>query len=334
MTRRTISPATSASTTTSAAPRRRRLRGRSSAPPSRAHGGENQVGRPLPRAARVLRRGPRARAPAHRRGARRARAALSTSSPSAGPRGLSERLAARRRRARHEAEPARASRRGRARRHGRCSTPTRRPSGCSRTTSSSCAPRRARPTPGTRGHAVELRPRAARRRRAVASPLAVRDARADARFGAATRSSARGHAARSPFRSSAHGGGLRGVLARLGRAARVWRPDETQALVALAATRLGRALERGALPRRGRGEGAQRGDPRQHRRRDRRGRPRGTIVLWNSTAEQITGVPAAEALGRRVADVAPARARGRRGGGRPASGRWRSRAAARRSGSR
>jgi PAS domain S-box-containing protein len=29
----------------------------------------------------------------------------------------------------------------------------------------------------------------------------------------------------------------------------------------------------------------------------------GTIVLWNATAEQITGVPAAEALGRRLADT-------------------------------
>ena len=29
----------------------------------------------------------------------------------------------------------------------------------------------------------------------------------------------------------------------------------------------------------------------------------GTIVLWNSMAEQITGVPAAEALGRRLEDT-------------------------------
>jgi len=99
------------------------------------------------------------------------------------------------------------------------------------------------------------------------------------------------------------GGGLRGVLSTYAAGPRTWRPDETQALVALAAL-VSAALSNAELYR----------DVAEEKERseailaniadgivavDRDG----TIVLWNSMAEQITGVPAVEALGRRLADT-------------------------------
>ena len=47
-----------------------------------------------------------------------------------------------------------------------------------------------------------------------------------------------------------------------------------------------RPLERGALPARRTGEGAQHGHPREHRRRDRRVDRDGKVVLWNRAAAQ------------------------------------------------
>jgi PAS domain S-box-containing protein len=99
------------------------------------------------------------------------------------------------------------------------------------------------------------------------------------------------------------GGGLRGVLSAYAASPRAWRPDETQAVVALAAL-VSAALSNAELYR----------DVAEEKERseailaniadgivavDRDG----TIVLWNSMAEQITGVPAADALGRRLADT-------------------------------
>jgi PAS domain S-box-containing protein len=99
------------------------------------------------------------------------------------------------------------------------------------------------------------------------------------------------------------GGGLRGVLSAYASGPRSWRADETQALVALAAL-VSAALSNAELYR----------DVAEEKERseailaniadgivavDREG----TIVLWNSMAEQITGVPAGEALGRRLADT-------------------------------
>jgi PAS domain S-box-containing protein len=98
-------------------------------------------------------------------------------------------------------------------------------------------------------------------------------------------------------------GGLRGVLSAYSAAPRAWRPDETQALVALAAL-VSAALSNAELYR----------DVAEEKERseailaniadgivavDREG----TIVLWNSMAEQITGVQAGDALGRRLADT-------------------------------
>jgi PAS domain S-box-containing protein len=101
----------------------------------------------------------------------------------------------------------------------------------------------------------------------------------------------------------AHGGNLNGVLTVYDRRERVWRADEVQALAALAATaaaafssaelyaRVAEEKERSEAILANIADGIVAID-----RED-------AIVLWNSTAEQITGVPAEEALGRRVADV-------------------------------
>jgi two-component system, OmpR family, phosphate regulon sensor histidine kinase PhoR len=101
----------------------------------------------------------------------------------------------------------------------------------------------------------------------------------------------------------AHGGGLSGVLAVYDRRPRVWREDETQALAALAATasaasssadlyaRVAEEKERSEAILANIADGIVAVDR------------EGAIVLWNATAEEITGVPAEEALGRRVAEV-------------------------------
>jgi PAS domain S-box-containing protein len=102
---------------------------------------------------------------------------------------------------------------------------------------------------------------------------------------------------------SAHGGGLYGVLVVYSREPRPWRDDEVQSLVALAATasasvanaelyqRVAEEKERSEAILAHIADGIVAVD-----REDR-------ILLWNATAEQITGVPASEALGRRVVEV-------------------------------
>ena len=101
----------------------------------------------------------------------------------------------------------------------------------------------------------------------------------------------------------AHGGGLHGVLTVYSAAARGWNEDEVQALVALAAI-ASAALSNSELYRRV-AEEKERSEAILGNIADgivavdRDGR----IVLWNSMAEQITGVPADEALGRRVAEA-------------------------------
>jgi PAS domain S-box-containing protein len=102
---------------------------------------------------------------------------------------------------------------------------------------------------------------------------------------------------------TAPGGGLHGVLSVYAAAPRGWRSDEEQALVALAAM-ASAALSNAELYQRV-AEEKERNDAILSNiadgivavDRDAR------IVLWNATAEQITGVPAAEALGRRVSEV-------------------------------
>ena len=101
----------------------------------------------------------------------------------------------------------------------------------------------------------------------------------------------------------AHGGGLHGVLAVYDGQPRTWRDDELQALAALAATaaaafssanlyaRVAEEKERNEAILANIADGIVAVDREN------------SIVLWNATAEQITGVPAEEALGRPVAKV-------------------------------
>ena len=102
---------------------------------------------------------------------------------------------------------------------------------------------------------------------------------------------------------TAHGGGLHGVLSVYAAQPRAWRPDEAQALVALAAmasSALSNAeLYQSVADEKERSEAILGNIADGIVATDRDGR----IVLWNSMAEQITGVPAGEALGRRVAEA-------------------------------
>jgi PAS domain S-box-containing protein len=101
----------------------------------------------------------------------------------------------------------------------------------------------------------------------------------------------------------AHGGGLYGVLTVYSRAARSWRDDEVESLSALAAA-ASASVANAELYQRVADERERSGailaniaDGIVAVGRDE------AIVLWNSMAEQITGVPASEALGRRVSEV-------------------------------
>ena len=102
---------------------------------------------------------------------------------------------------------------------------------------------------------------------------------------------------------AAPGGGLHGVLSVYGAEPRAWRGDEVQALVALAAmasSSLANAeLYRSVAEEKERSEAILGNIADGIVAVDREDR----IVLWNSMAERITGVPASEALGRRVAET-------------------------------
>jgi PAS domain S-box-containing protein len=120
---------------------------------------------------------------------------------------------------------------------------------------------------------------------------------------AATLADAEAMAAAVAVPMTAPGGGLHGVLSAYEAAPRAWRGDEEQALVALAAL-ASAALSNAELYQRV-AEEKERSDAILGNiadgivavDRDAR------IVLWNAMAEHITGVPAAEALGRRVSEV-------------------------------
>ena len=103
--------------------------------------------------------------------------------------------------------------------------------------------------------------------------------------------------------------GLQGVLAVYSQRPRAWREEEVEALAALARNASRGALERRALPAGRDRAGTQLRDPLEHRRRDRRRRPRGQGRALERGGEAITGVPAAAALGRTPLEVLPARAR-------------------------
>jgi PAS domain S-box-containing protein len=102
---------------------------------------------------------------------------------------------------------------------------------------------------------------------------------------------------------TAHGGGVYGVLAVYSTEPRAWRDDDIQSLSALAATSFA-SVANAELYQRVAEERERSGailaniaDGIVAVGRDDR------IVLWNSKAEQITGVPASEALGRHVPAV-------------------------------
>ena len=112
-----------------------------------------------------------------------------------------------------------------------------------------------------------------------------------------------GHAAYLGVPLGAPDGGLYGVLSVYGRAPRVWREEEVQALVALAANAAA-ALTNAELYQRVAVEREQSvailaniADGIVAVDRD------GHVVLWNRAAEEITGVPASEAVGRTPAQV-------------------------------
>ncbi len=135
------------------------------------------------------------------------------------------------------------------------------------------------------------------------APLAVNDARETPRFGHEDPLLANGMLACVAVPMLLHGGGLSGVLAVYDAKARTWREDEVQALAAFAASasavfssaelyqRVAEEKERSEAILANIADGIVAVD------RD------DAIVLWNATAEQISGVPAEEALGRRVVEV-------------------------------
>jgi PAS domain S-box-containing protein len=135
------------------------------------------------------------------------------------------------------------------------------------------------------------------------APLTVADARETPRFGHEDPLLANGMVSCVAVPMLLHGGGLSGVLAVYDARVRDWREDEVQALSALAATssavfsstelyqRVADEKERSEAILANIADGIVAVD------RD------GAIVLWNATAETISGVPAEEALGRRVSEV-------------------------------
>ncbi len=135
------------------------------------------------------------------------------------------------------------------------------------------------------------------------SPLAVSDARETPRFARedAFIENKMVSAVSAPM--IVHGGTLYGVLTVYAARPRVWHEDEVQALIALAAT-ASAALSSADLYQRVAEEKERSEAILAHIADgivaiDREG----SIVLWNAMAEHITGVPAEEALGRRVAEV-------------------------------
>jgi PAS domain S-box-containing protein len=135
------------------------------------------------------------------------------------------------------------------------------------------------------------------------APLTVSDARETPRFGHEDPLLANGMVSCVAVPMLLHGGGLSGVLAVYDAKVRHWREDEVQSLAALAATasavfssaelyqRVAEEKERSEAILANIADGIVAVD------RD------GAIVLWNATAEQISGVPADEALGRQVVEV-------------------------------
>jgi PAS domain S-box-containing protein len=135
------------------------------------------------------------------------------------------------------------------------------------------------------------------------APAAYEDLSQNERLREADMFLAAGNAAYLGVPLSAPDGGLYGVLSVYGRSPRVWREEEEQALVALAANAAA-ALTNAELYQRVALEREQSvailaniADGIVAVDRD------GHVVLWNRAAEEITGVPASEAVGRTPAQV-------------------------------
>jgi PAS domain S-box-containing protein len=135
------------------------------------------------------------------------------------------------------------------------------------------------------------------------SPLAVEDASADERLVGADAILAAGYTAYLGVPLSGPEGALAGVLSVYARRPRTWRPEEIEALLALAGntsaalanaelySRVSLEKERSVAILANIADGIVAVD------RD------GKVVLWNSAAEQITGVPQEEAIGRTTVQV-------------------------------
>jgi PAS domain S-box-containing protein len=135
------------------------------------------------------------------------------------------------------------------------------------------------------------------------APVAYEDATQNEGLAESDAFLAMGHAAYLGVPLAAREGGLHGVLSVYARTARTWREEEVQALVALAAN-ASVALTNAELYQRVAVEREQSvailaniADGIVAVDRD------GRVVLWNRAAEEITGVPAAEAVGRTPAQV-------------------------------
>jgi PAS domain S-box-containing protein len=135
------------------------------------------------------------------------------------------------------------------------------------------------------------------------SPVAIEDVSADDRLVTVDPVLAAGYAAFLGVPLSGPEGAVHGVLAVYARRPRRWRPEEVEALLALAAntsaalsnaelySRVSIEKERSVAILANIADGIVAVD------RD------GEVVLWNAAAEQITGVPEEEALGRTVPEV-------------------------------
>lgn len=135
------------------------------------------------------------------------------------------------------------------------------------------------------------------------APVGVEDASEDERLIAADPVLAAGYSAFLGVPLAGHEGTVHGVLAVYSRRPRAWRPEEIEALLALAAntstalsnaelySRVSIEKERSVAILANIADGIVAVD------RD------GEVVLWNAAAEEITGIPAEEALGRRPVEV-------------------------------
>jgi PAS domain S-box-containing protein len=135
------------------------------------------------------------------------------------------------------------------------------------------------------------------------APVAIEDVSGDARLLAVDPVLAAGHSAFLGVPLSGPEGALHGVLAVYARRPRRWRPEEVEALLALAAntsaalsnaelySRVSLEKERSVAILANIADGIVAVDR------------EGKVVLWNAAAEQITGVPQDDALGRTLPEV-------------------------------